>query len=447
MIQRLLQLAQGSQTGLSGAVIRGARWTTIGFGLQYAIRLGSTVVLTRLLTPDDFGLMSLSMVFLTALMMMSDVGLAPSVIRSERGEDPAFLRTVWTLNALRGLLIALMVCLIAYPVARIYEQEIMFPLLCVLALSSAISGWHSVSEFVCRRKIDLARLTAIDLGSQVIAVTVTIVSAWMLGSVWALAIGTITASLVRVSLTHAILPSFSHRLWIERGAVREVIQYGRWILAGTLLTFIAGRGGLAIMGVLVSIQTVGLINIASTIAWALGDLTVRLMSNTTMPALATIARNRPADLRAALRKLKMRLLLVVIPCALALSVLARPIVDLLYDDRYALAGEFLSLLALDTAISIASMPYSSALLAIGNSRAHAQIMFLSAVFRVLGLIAGFHVLGPFGMILGLGLGNLVAYAAATVFARRAGIADLPTDALSVLVILALYAVNLTLIPF
>ena len=89
--------------GLRALALRGAVWTVLGFGLSNLLRLGSSLALTRILAPDIFGLMALAMVFVTGLTLLSDVGTTASVVRSDRGEDPSFLRTVWTVQVLRGL--------------------------------------------------------------------------------------------------------------------------------------------------------------------------------------------------------------------------------------------------------------------------------------------------------------------------------------------------------
>jgi hypothetical protein len=80
------------------------------------------LILTRLLFPEAFGLMALVQVFLSGLQMFSDIGIQTSVIRSKRGEDPAFLDTAWTVQVLRGGLLWLGCLGIAGPAAAFYEE-------------------------------------------------------------------------------------------------------------------------------------------------------------------------------------------------------------------------------------------------------------------------------------------------------------------------------------
>ena len=71
-------------------------------GIGQVMRLASNLILTRILSPEDFGLMALVTSFLIGLAMFSDMGFGPSIMQSKRGDDPVFLDTIWTLKIIRG---------------------------------------------------------------------------------------------------------------------------------------------------------------------------------------------------------------------------------------------------------------------------------------------------------------------------------------------------------
>src|SRR6056297_1850851 len=102
---------------LRARAMRGSMLTIVSFGGQNVLRLGSNLVLTRILFPEAFGLMALVQVFIVGLQMFSDVGIQTSVIRSKRGDDPASLHTAWTFQVLRGVLLWLGCFGIALPAA------------------------------------------------------------------------------------------------------------------------------------------------------------------------------------------------------------------------------------------------------------------------------------------------------------------------------------------
>ena len=90
---------------LGSRVLRATSWSLIGQLGTYAVRLFSTVLLTRLLVPADYGAVAIVMVVGTVLWLLSDVGIRASVLRSPHPEDPCFQNTAWTLQLLRGLAI------------------------------------------------------------------------------------------------------------------------------------------------------------------------------------------------------------------------------------------------------------------------------------------------------------------------------------------------------
>lgn len=434
-------------SSLRATALRGTAWTTVGFGLQYMIRLLSTLVLTRLLAPEVFGLMSLASVFMMALSLLSDLGTVPSVIRSPRGDDPEFLRTAWTIQAIRGVGITIVLCLLAWPISRIYDEPVLFPLLCALSVSSSIKGVTSISSATCRRKMQLGRLTLLGLLVQAGTTALNVLAAWYLQNVWALVIGGLLGACLQLFLSYRMLPPFEHRFRLERDALVEIVTFGRWILLATLMTYFAGQGNKALMGFLIPLDTLGLITIATTMSWALGDLVTRVLDTVAFPSLSRISGERPQDFPAAMRKMKIFIFAGTLPVFLALSFLAEPLVGFLYDPRYFEAGGYLALFALNGAISVLCMPYLSALLAKGDSRAHSVIQSCSAVLSVSGLWIGFQLAGVHGMIAGLGAGTMVVLPISAGLSRRYGMVTPWIDIVAATTIVVVYAIRFQAVYF
>ena len=89
-------------SSLKKQAVRGTIWTVFGYGSSQVLRFGGNLILTRLLVPDLFGLMALVQIFIRGLSLFSDIGIRPSIIRSDRGDDPIFLNTAWTIQVIRG---------------------------------------------------------------------------------------------------------------------------------------------------------------------------------------------------------------------------------------------------------------------------------------------------------------------------------------------------------
>ena len=109
--------SRGEYVNMSSSIkkqaVRGTVWTIVGYGGSQGLRFVGNLILTRLLMPELFGLMALVNTFRIGLSLFSDIGIDPSIIRSQRSSDPDFLNTAWTLQMLRGCWIWLGCWLIA----------------------------------------------------------------------------------------------------------------------------------------------------------------------------------------------------------------------------------------------------------------------------------------------------------------------------------------------
>lgn len=445
MIRRLRALAEGKS--LRAASIRSAFWTTSAFGFRSALRLGSNLILTRLLAPEAFGLMALAMVFLDGLTLLSDIGTRHSVIRSERGKDPDFLRTAWTMQVIRGFLIGAAACALAWPAAQLYDQPMLVPMLCALALSPVLTGFRSIRAVMLARELEQSRQAVIDVLAQAISVVVMIAAAIILDSVWALVLGGLTGAFLQMALTYVLMPRFQHRFQLERGAFREIVKFGRWILLSTMLSYVGGRGITSIHGALVTIQMLGFLAISKTLTMVLESLVGKLMANVAFPALSRTVRDAPERLVSVLTRIRATLVLGGVLFLGLVSWFAQPLIDLLYDPRYALAGGFLSLQALNSAFRIMGLPYKNVMLAQGKSHLHTIVTLTLAVLGIAFTLIGFSFYGPYGMVAGMGIAGLCSFAMSFSIAWREGYAVPLVDLATIGLLILAYWHALSLLDF
>ena len=126
---------------------QGSLWVMGGFGTAQLLRLAANLILTRLLFQEAFGLMALVTVFIQGMVMFSDVGIGPSIVRSPRGDDPVFFRTAWTLQILRGALLWMIGCAGALPFAAFYGEPQLAWLVPVVTFNALLGGFNSTKLF------------------------------------------------------------------------------------------------------------------------------------------------------------------------------------------------------------------------------------------------------------------------------------------------------------
>ncbi len=417
-------------------------WTLVQALSFRALQLGSNLILTRLLFPEAFGLMALVTVFVGGLSMISDVGIRPALIRSARAEEPVFQSTTWSLQIVRGLVLTALAWVLAWPYAALYGADILVPLIATMAISTTLAGFASIEIVLHERKLTIARVALMHIGAKLLGVMATVALAWWLGSIWALVWGGLVTAAVKTAVSHFLFPSKNHRLSWNRDVLAEILLFGRWVMLGTLLTYLGGQGLRAIQGVLVDLETLAFLAIAGQLAGLIVGLATTGLKGVVFPALAEVHRDQPETFPRRAVQAHRAVLVAGVPLCFLLSVLAEPLVGVLYDARYAMVGPFLTLLALNSALALVPMTFARMFLALGDSRTYSLVAGISAALQIGGAVAGFMAGGVTGMLVGLGLGTTLGGAVIFRAARHHGVSDQATAVPATLLIYGTYALTL-----
>ena len=94
--------------------------TGLTFFAQAVIKLGSSLILTRILRPEAYGIVTILLSIVFVVEMLSDIAVTVPIVRHDEGENPAYLNTAWTLRLCRSVLNTLLVFAAAPLIARVY---------------------------------------------------------------------------------------------------------------------------------------------------------------------------------------------------------------------------------------------------------------------------------------------------------------------------------------
>ncbi len=407
-----------ARSSLFSRVLRGSALTAGSYAITQFLRLASNLVLTRLLFPEAFGLMALVSVFLVGLSMFSDVGIGPAISQSRRGDDPEFLDTAWTIQVWRGGLLWLGTCLFAWPVAQLYQAPQLLTLLPAAGLSLLIGGFNPTRIDSANRHLMLGRLTLLDLIAQIIGIAAMVALAYLMRSVWALVIGAIIGSVAKLVLTHWGLHGPRNRFRWEPAAGRELIHFGKWIFLSTACGFLLSQGDKAILGAYLQLDQLGIYNIG----YFLASFPVLLGGAVTGRILIPIYRDHPPAENAANAARLRRLRVVLTGGMLALlglmGFVGAPLVDLLYDARYAQAGAIVVAIACVQMPLVIGMTYDQSALAAGDSRNYFWVMAARAGLQSLCFWLGAAQFGLKGALVGQFLAIAAVHPLIVWLARR-----------------------------
>lgn len=419
--------SRASAPSLRQRALRGSIWTTGSYGLSQLLRLGGNIILARLLFPEAFGVMALGIAFLHGLNMFSDLGLGSSIIQQRRGKEPAFLNTAWTIQVIRGFVLWICACTMAPFVGAFYDEPILAKLLPVLGLTAMIGGFNSTRLATANRELQLARLSLLELASSAVGLAVMVIWAWWTRSVWALVVGALAGSILKMILSHLVLPGSPNRFAWDPESFREIRRFGQWIFASTAITFFAGHGDRLVLGALLDLETLGILGIAAALGAVANDMLAQVIQRVLFPSYAQMVREDPQQLRRVLRKARLVILAVGWSVALFLIGFGEKVIDLLYDDRYVEAGWMLKLIATGTLVGTINTSYRGIIIALGRTFTQASLVAVRLALKLLLIFAGYHLAGTTGLIAAIAFESWILYPVYAFFLSRLSVLQPAVD--------------------
>lgn len=416
--QRIRLAVTSAETGVASTIqprgslrsrfLRASSWLVAAHGGTLVLRLASSLVLTRLLTPEAFGLMSVVTTVGIIISLLSDIGIRQAVIQSKDGDDPLMLNTAWAMQIIRGLFIWLVCCAVGLFIyvaqqagyltgASVYASPELPLLMALTTLSGVIASTETTKRFTADRRIDQKRVVFIELASMAVGLAVSMGLAWMFRSVWAVVIGGWVTALASTVAGHLWLAGPPNRWAWDHAYARQMFTFGKWILASSLLYAIANNSDKLLLGAWVTSTVMGCYAIGQNLAMVLELAMGRIIAQVTLPTFSDVARSSPERMREVYLRLRLSFDSLFLGAAGMLFVLGPSLVGLMYDERYAEAGVILQILSfslLSARYGVSGMAYMAlnaphALAVLSLTRLLSFFILVPAAYYTFGLHAAF----------------------------------------------------------
>ena len=377
-----------------------SRRTATGAGTLVASRLitrsidlAALLVLGRLLSSADFGVVAIAMTLIYIIEAMLELPVSMALIRMPN-LAPAHIDTAFTLGVLRGLAVALIVGLAAWPFAELYNNPHLFSLICALGLAPVMRGLQSPRMFLYAQRLEFRQELAMDVAGKIAAFAVSISLALSLKSYWAIAAGTIAAPAVMAAASYVLAP---YKPRFTMGEWRSFSGFLGWTTAGQAVTAVNWQMAQLFLGKFVSVLQVGHFAMASTIvslpAQIIGGQTAR-------PLLAAFSLIRSDDerLRSAYLLSTAAVLTICIPMMLGLSVLAEPLFRLALGEKWSPAGGILEWLAIAALLSMFTTAFGPLAMALNRTDFFVRLSLIEFVIKLPVMFFGAREYGVYGAV-------------------------------------------------
>jgi lipopolysaccharide exporter len=365
---------------------RGSAWM---IAMRWAIRgigVFSVAILARLLTPEDFGLIAIGMIFVALAEALAESGQRYAVIRDPEASS-ALLNTAWTLSALQGMGLCALLFISAPLAGLVVESPATTAVLRLLALRPLILGFQNIGTVAFRREFAFHKEFALGIYEKIGGLVVSITLAATLRSYWALAFGIVAAAAIRVALSywmHPYRPSFS----LER--LTGLYAYSTSILVQSLTRVAESRVDQLLVGFYHGTAILGRYNVANEVASAPTAEMAMPMAAALFPVYAKLQWSPVEAGRAYLTSLS-----VVATLAIAtgggVSLIANEFVLLLLGPQWTESTPLVRLIAVAAAAAAISNSALTPLNAIGKERVARHL----ALIRLACLAGGLAVVAPF----------------------------------------------------
>lgn len=429
---------------LKQRVFKASLWVMGNNVTQHGLRLISNLILTRLLVPDMFGLMSLISAILMGMFMLTDVGLKVNVIQNKR-TDINYLNTIWTLGIIRALIIWLLSVLVAIglfvaqtyhwlPLNTVYSESQLPYIIPIFSLSVVISAFEPTWTAIDSRNLNQARLIKIGIVSQILGILFMITLAWMSQTVWSLVVGSLGTSIARLLIVNFYIKAVRNTFHVDRSALGDIFHFGKWLFLSSLIGFLASTSDQFMLGGYITASQLGVYNIAAVIIGAISQSVSSLLGSVAYPALSETIRNKPYDLKRVYYRFRIPFDSGTLFLTGFFLISGQAIIGILYDSRYEAAGWIIGILSLGL-LTIRYNISSQCFMALGHTKVMALLSGIRTVAIFVSLPLGFHYYGFSGAVWALTLSGFATLPVSLYYKKLHGILDVKKELITLPIIL------------
>jgi PST family polysaccharide transporter len=366
-------------------------WLTTVF--QRVVQVVTALLLARLLTPQDYGLVAVALIVAYFLDVVTNVQMGSAIARID-DLDQAHLDTGFTLGLLRGVLSAAVIALLARPTALLMHDHRLEAVLYAYMIPPLLIGLQNPYFSLFSRNLDFGKQSGREALAFLAAAIAGISIALVYHSYWAIVANGITAEIVRLALSHWRVPG---RPGLSLSKAGEMLGFGGWITMVNTVDYINWRLDYALLGNRLGVTAVGLYNVANQLTTTITLDVVAALAQTLLPAFSTIAKDR-SRVSNAYRDVQTVTLALALPIGFGISAVAPYLVPFLVGKQWVAAVPAVQILAPVTALQTMTASIEALAYTYGQGRQLLKRSIISLLWRANFMLAGFFVAGFLGVI-------------------------------------------------
>ena len=347
---------------LKAKVIRGGVARLCAQGVSFILRLGSLMILARLLSPRDFGLVGMVTAFTGVLTLFRDFGLSSAAVQRTTVTDEQISTLFW-INMLLGAALGLITLAMAPAIAAFYHEPELFAVTAVLAAAFLFNAAGIQHSALLQREMRFTALAVINVVSLTVGIAIAIYGAKVGYGYWALVLMAVTPPIISTLgfwLTTGWIPGMPR----EGAGIRSMMHFGGSLTLIGLLGYIANNADKVMIGRFWGVDAIGIYGRAYQIVSIPTDNLNSAVGEVAFSALSRL-QNQPVHFRSYFLKGFSLVLCLTLPVTIACGLFADDIVSVFLGPRWNEAATIVRLLAPTIAIFAIINPLGWFLFSIG----------------------------------------------------------------------------------
>ncbi len=366
-------------------VVKGSMATGLSQGVAMGFTIISAVVLARLLTPDDFGLLGMVSVIVNFLFIFKDIGLSNATIQKEEITRPQISTLFW-INSLISLSLGLIMVAVGPLVARFYDRTELTGIMTILAISFVVEGLTIQHTALLRRHLRFSAVAIADIMSRFSFLVTAIIMASLDFGYWSLVGGHIVRSMVLLGFTIYTCPWVPGRM--QRGAgVRSMMRFGGHVTTGNLLAYLARNLDRVLIGKLYGAAALGLYRQAYQLLMQPLTQVKYPLQHLSLPVLSSLQKE-PERYRSYFSKLLDISISIALPVAVYCFLESEFLIRVALGPQWMEAAPIFRILAIGGIFVSASFLPGLALLSHGYSKKYMQLLIATSIIQSISFVAG-----------------------------------------------------------
>jgi teichuronic acid exporter len=366
--------------------ISALKWATAAKVVVQIVSWAGTLVVIRLLSPEDYGLMAKVSVVCGIASAIAELGLGAAIIRSvDLARD--HLRKIYGVSLLFGAVMTTTVAAASPLLAALFHEPRLSWPIAVASLQFLIGAAAIVPVGLATRDLSFRLLAKIDMATGVITITVTLLLAVLGAGVWALVLGTLIGAIARSTA----LLRFGERVWplFSLGGIGEHLKFGLTLVANRVSYFVVVQSDVLIGSAFLSTIEIGQYAVALQLATLPMTKVMGMINDITLPVVAR-QQGDPAGVRQSLIKSLGLISLIAFPLLWGISAVAPELVRVLFGIKWLDTVPALTLLPLVVPLRMVCSVMFTTSLALGNRQLDLRNTMINFVLLPGGFFVGAH---------------------------------------------------------